>query len=121
MKKKLTFVIIFYLYIPLFGGIEERETSPPFRGNFAHTMTPDTTFGFGQNIFEKNSFLFYPLYTQLSGKDFSTIQLTPSFVYAVTDSLSLYAGLPIIVKQKNDGCTQRGIGNLFAQLEYAIL
>lgn len=101
--------------IPLAASeITEKST-----GNFAHKITPATTFGIGQNIFEKNAIVAYVEFDQLSYKDDSFMQLVPSFIYAFSDSLSFYTGLPILLKQKKGEDTQRGIGNLFAELEYA--
>ena len=95
--------------------------SPPREGNFAHDQLPFTTFSFGQNIFDKNTFLIYPFFSQCVGKNFSEVELLPAFLYAFTDSFSLYVELPLILKDKSDGVTRRGIGNLFAQCEYALI
>lgn len=117
MKKTL---ILCLFFIPL-HGIEERQTPPPFRGNFARKIVPSNTFAFGQNIFDKNTWVVYPTLTQCSGENSSDISLIPSFIYAPTDSFSIYTGLPIILKQKSDSETQRGIGDLFVSLEYAVI
>lgn len=95
------------------------EISEESTGNFAHKRIPATTFGFGQNIFAKNEFVAYAKFDQVSYTNGSLLQLVPSFVYGLRDSLSLQVGLPLILKSKTDSETQRGIGDLFATLEYA--
>ena len=120
--KRLIFVITLLIPFVSHAAKEEIESpSPPEIGNFAHTFSPFSTFAFGQNIFVKNTFLFYPSLFQCAGKNFTSIELTPAVLYSPTDSFSVYAGLPIVLKDTSDGVTQRGIGDFFFQCEYALI
>lgn len=118
-----SFRIFIFLSLPLQAAFTERQkkSKPVHKGNFLYAILPGNTFAFGQNIFEKKTLVFYPTFSQLAGKDSSTIKFFPAFIYAFTNDLSLYVGLPIVPKDKENSCTLRGIGSMFVQLEYAFI
>jgi hypothetical protein len=98
-----------------------QDGSHPSRGNFAHRMAPGTTFGFGQNILEANHVYWYPYFQQQAGMATNQIEIVPAILYMFSDSLSLYMGLPLLLQQKNNDCSQRGVENLFVQGEYVFI
>ena len=88
-------------------------------GNFLNEITPSTVFGFGQDVISKNQFVIFLNVAQQKADTENLVALYPSFLYGITDALSLYVVIPTIPKFRVDSTTSRGLGNISAQLEYA--
>ncbi len=115
-------LIVCFLYTSALA-IEDRIEPPshPKKGNFSHAINPGNTFAFGQNIVTKGALDIYPTFNACKGEDFSYVAITPSIIYGLSNRCSFYVGLPIVAHQKNsDQKVQRGVENLFAQIEYAL-
>ena|SRR3990167_373925 len=96
-------------------------STPEHRKNLAYTLTPVTTFGFGQNIVDKKNLLFYPYIYFFTGKNTHLVELAPAFLYGITNWLSLYVIIPFFTPYKINGVTSSGLSNIIIQMEYAFI
>lgn len=90
------------------------------KGNLAlpESQQPGPLFGFGQNVIQKGAFQVSGAFDQNKGEDKNVVRAVPSFLYAVTDSFSLYLFSEIDLYHKQDGQRSSGMDNVAVQLEY---
>jgi hypothetical protein len=91
-------------------------------GNFALPLSqqPAPLFSFGQNLVDKHDFLAFINYNQLKGPRSNFIDMVPSILYGVTDTLSLFVELPIAAKFMHEGSKSHGVSDLIVQLEQIV-
>lgn len=97
------------------------EKKPPKIGNLAlpPSQQPSALFGFGGNIVDMGEIQFFFFADGFVGKHKTVIDLIPSVLFGVTDSLSLFFNFPFTPRYKNDSDTSNGLLDFFIQLEYA--
>ncbi len=91
-------------------------------GNFALPLSqqPAPLFSFGQNLVDKGDMLVFVNYNQLKGPRSNFIDVVPSILYGLTDTLSLFVELPIAAKFQHEGFTSHGVSDLVVQLEQIV-
>ncbi|RUR18723.1 hypothetical protein ELY21_07190 [Legionella sp. km535] len=96
---------------------------PPSIGNFAlpTAQQPSPLVSFGQNIVDRGQRQLFlePTYIQAPMEHFTTA--TPSFLYGLYDTASLYISLPVAVSYREDTSHSSGLSDALIQLEYAFL
>ena len=94
----------------------------PKEGNFSLPVSqqPPTLFSFGQNLVDEGDFITWIYPVQLKGKQKSSVELIPSFLYGLTTELSLFIELPVAVKVKNGNQTFRDFDDMLIQLEQVV-
>lgn len=100
---------------------DPKERQPEKRGNFALPVSqqPAPLIGFGQNIMDRGDTQLFTYFDQLNGINQKSIAVTPTLLYAIRDSASLFIGLPIIAKAVSDNTCSSGVGDIIVQGEYA--
>jgi hypothetical protein len=89
-------------------------------GNLAlsSALAPGPLFSFGQNIIDKHDFLLWESLEVLKARNSRYLLGTTSFLYGVSDTLSLLANVPIAKYQQNRACN-KGLSNISLQAEWA--
>lgn len=95
------------------------ETLP--LGNFAlpTALEPGPLFGFGQTIVDENDFLLLEEYYYQQAGSLKYNVLHSSLLYGITDNLSVYFNVPVILSSKQNNCKSAGVSDIFIQGEYA--
>lgn len=90
-------------------------------GNFSlpAAQQPGPLVSFGQNILDKENVQLYTLLQYLNASEKTFTALSPSLLYAITDSLSLFMRLRCIVDATLNNVSLRTIENAVIQGEYA--
>lgn len=113
--------IVLFFFSLVCNAEERNEEKPPAIGNFALSVSqqPGPLVSFGENILSAKE-------TQLSlfaddyiGVDKHFVDLIPSVLYGITDSLSIYLNVPYALSYQLGQQKSSGIEDAFAQLEYA--
>lgn len=124
MKKNifiLSICFILFNFTPKIDAREEDKIEYIKEGNIAlpTSQQPGPLFSFGQNIVDKNDFQIFSFIEHLKGKNKQFDEVTPISLYGITDNVSLYIGLPIAIKLKQNNFSSSGIEDLIVELEYA--
>ena len=100
---------------------KKEEIKPLEVGNFAlpSSQQPGPLISFGQNIIEQGQVQAFVMADYFRNKDGYTTIIAPSFVYAFRDDLTIFAGVPIYPKNREDENHSSGCGDAFIQFEYA--
>ena len=106
--------ILFCFFIPCLALAHSAH-----KGNLAGSRFPATLFGFGQNIIHQNKSILYANMLQQKATQEEVVAFYPSFLYGITNYLSLYVSIPTVPKFELNEVTVHGLGNISAQLEYA--
>ncbi len=88
-------------------------------GNLSVIQQPFPLFSFGQTIMDKHDALVYNYTDVYQARHSQEIDVTPSFLYGITDDLALFIEVPVVTKAKETHHRSSGIADLVAQLEYA--
>lgn len=101
----------------------EEDLPQPKKGNFAlpQTQQPSPMIGFGQNIVDKGQTQLFIFASDYAGINQHFITATPSLLYGITDSLSLFLSLPYSVSNQVGSHHSSGFNDGSAQLEYAFI
>lgn len=117
--KKIFFILFLYSFCCYSKGDEDKEIVK--EGNLAlpSSQQPGPLFSFGQNIIDKGDFQTYTYLDQLKGINKNIIEVSPSFLYGISDSFSVFGYFPFAVTNKlNNNCSS-GIEDMYVQFEYA--
>jgi hypothetical protein len=92
-------------------------------GNFAipASQIPGPLLSLGDNIIDKGDIQIQMLSTFARGQKKSSTKVQPSLLYGINDATSLLVGLPYAIKNKDGSSTSAGVGDLFADIEYAYI
>jgi len=117
--KKLFLILLTFISV---NAKVEEEIEPLKEGNLSLPPSQQILplFAFGQNIIQKGAFLVECYLDYLKGKDKKALAVIPSFLYAITDSCSVFMDFPIVVENKVDNKKSSGSGDFLIQFEYAI-
>jgi hypothetical protein len=98
------------------------EVKQPKVGNFALPVSqqPGPLMSIGQNFLTQGELISWVYALQLKDQRGSYDQVVPSFLYGLTDELSLLVELPIVVKSKQDTCIVRDFSDIVVQLEKVV-
>lgn len=90
-------------------------------GNFVLPVSqePGPLINFGENIVDKGQTILYIFADDYSGIDKGQVDVIPSFLYGITDSLSVFFNVPAAAKFKQNQNHYSGLEDAFLQLEYA--
>ena len=123
----LLFHLILLVLLPLnlYATNQEANTSdtsqPPSIGNFGlpSSQQPSPLVSFGQNIINEGQRQLFmeQTYIQAPLQHFTTG--TPSFLYGLYDTASLFISLPVAMSYKQDQDHSSGVSDALIQLEYA--
>lgn len=116
---KRTILFIFYA---IAIHAREEDNGPSLKeGNLAlpTSQQPSPLFCFGQNIVDKGDFQLFGLANCLVGDQKNFSELTPYFIYGISDTFSLTAGIPFATQFKINNDKSSGIQDIFVQGEYA--
>jgi len=99
----------------------KQEIKPLEVGNFAlpTSQQPGPLISFGQNIIDKGQAQAFVMADYFRNRDGYTTILAPSLLYAFRDDLTIFAGVPIFPKNRQDENHSSGCGDAFIQFEYA--
>jgi hypothetical protein len=120
--RALCFIGLFILSYNLWASNStSEEKEPPTEGIFSlpYSQQPGPFFAFGQNIIEKNQLQYVLTPNYAKGKNQSYLDLTPSFVYGLSDTASVYATLPFALHYQTGEEHSSGVSDASLQLEYA--
>lgn len=97
------------------------KEEPPRIGNFALPLSQQLgpLVSFGQNIIKKNQTQIFFFANDTVGVDRYEVDVIPAFLYAFTDSSSIYFVVPIGVSLKNKNNYSSGLQDAAMQFEYA--
>jgi hypothetical protein len=109
------------------GDKEEKDKAPDTsklvkEGNLAFptSQQPNPLVSFGQNILNKKQAQFLLLTSDLEGKKFYDVVISPSILYGFTDELSIYLTAPFAVRLRDGHDHSSGAEDATIQLEYAL-
>jgi len=115
----------FSLLTATVNAISPRATTvpvqPPNVGLFSlpSSQAPGTFFSFGQNIIDKHQLQITLDPSYIKGDDQSFLLLTPSVLYGLSDSASLYFTVPYALDYRSGNQHAAGIADSNVQFEYA--
>lgn len=104
--------------------LEAKEEKEPVEqvkeGNFLLPLSqqPSPLFSLGQNVVDKGDFMAFLALLPLFGPKKHSIGAVPYLLYGISDSCSIGLGIPFSFI-KDDGNRSSGLGDIFAQIEYA--
>ncbi|HSC24603.1 MAG TPA: hypothetical protein VLB80_00090, partial [Candidatus Babeliales bacterium] len=124
MKKKYFVLSLSFLFTFLAMGKEnvkwvKEKIVQVKTGNFSLPVSqqPGPLIAFGQNIVDKGEWLVLTRVDQLKAHKKSFIEVAPSVIYGINDTISLFIELPIATKFQLNNNVARGIGDLLVQCE----
>jgi hypothetical protein len=127
IKKRYSFfILIIFLAFSVTAKESENWTDHKVKivheGNFALPLSqqPAPLFSFGQNLVDKNDFLVFVYPSQIKGPQNNFVEVVPSLLYGLTDTLSLFIELPIATKITYQNEKSHGLGDLIVQLEQVV-
>lgn len=102
-------------------GDKKDEDSPPEIGNFAlpSSQQPGPLLSFGQNIIDKKNFQAFLLVDDYTTRDGYFVDVAPNFVYAFSDTSSVFINVPFAKYKQGPDCHSSGIEDLTVQFEHA--
>ena len=120
------FVIMRYIAFLLFTCLLcAREAVLPScrEGNFSvpASQSQAPLIGFGQNIIDQGQMQLFLFGATHIGNNKHRIDVVPSFLYGITNDLSLFISAPVAVNQRNGSSHSSGVKDVSVQLEYAII
>ena len=125
MKNKIIFTVSFISilcmdFISARTNHNPKEPTPPEIGilSMPTVQEPGPLVGFGQNVVDKHNAQILLLGAKLSGQGEHFVDLAPSFLYGITDTLSLFFTVPYAVSYKQDAYHSSGVGDTLLQFEY---
>lgn len=97
------------------------KEEPPKIGNFAvpEEQQPGSLIAFGENIVNKDTKKFLIFADDFGGVNQHFIDFYPSFIYGITDNLSILVTTPIAIDYQSNSSRSRGLEDSVIQLEYA--
>ena len=101
-------------------AISEKDKIVPMKiGNFSlpTSQQPGPLVGFGQNIVDKGDFQIFLYGDRFKGIHKSGAEIIPSFLYGITNTLSLFVQIPVAVKFKFENFVSHGLEDISLQLE----
>lgn len=100
---------------------DESSSEPISAGNLALPISqqPGPLFGFGQNIVDKGDKQGFLTIDDIQGKRKCFVDFTPTFLYGISNNLSVFAYLPIASRFRTDGRCSAGFEDMVVQFEYA--
>lgn len=113
---KIIFITLF-LSISLYAEEEEPEKE----GNFSlpSSQQPSGLFAFGGNVIDKSEIQLFLFADDFVGKNRVISDVIPSFLYGISDELSILFNFPFSPEML-DGCQRSsGLEDFYCQLEYA--
>lgn len=101
-------------------GTEEAEKTVKI-GNLAFPVSqqPTPLISFGQNVLNKNQAQAYVLTNEFKGDDQYFVNMVPSYIYGLTDNLTIFLSAPFAVRYRQKNHHTSGPGDALVQLEYA--
>lgn len=128
-KIYILFLLIIIFPLVVYADVKNNNTEkeekvkeePPKIGNFSlrGSQQPGSLIGIGQNILDKNQLQLYLFGDYFEGVRQHMVDLMPSLLYGITDSLSIFLTLPVAVSYKYNENHSSGLGDASIQLEYA--
>jgi len=120
------YVLIIAIIMPTFSIVgkavrEDGKIEQIKVGNFALPLSQQAgpLFSFGQNIIDKGDSLLLASFNQLRGSGINFKEVTPAFLYGITDNFSLFLQLPIAANFKFENSSSHGLEDFLVQFEYA--
>jgi len=103
-------------------GNKEEEIEQPRIGNFAlpTAQQPTPLVSFGQNIVDEKDLKLFTYAGYLRGHKKLFAEVIPAVLYGIKDRLSVFVGLPIAAKFRDDCQVSSGPEDIFVQFEGAI-
>ncbi|MBS0357698.1 MAG: hypothetical protein JSS53_00290 [Proteobacteria bacterium] len=119
IKNLFIFLILFFISSLVYASRD--DSSFPKTGNFAlsSSQQPGPLVGFGQNIVDKNQKIFFLLADDFKNSGSQFIDIAPSFLYGITDNLSVYFNMPIAADYRSGSQHAAGLEDSSVQFEYA--
>lgn len=116
------FILIFNTPMLARTSTEKAKAKQIKVGNFAlpAAQQPGPLVSFGQNILDKGDIQLYTQIQYLNGDNKSFTAFTPSILYAITDSLSLFMRLRSVLDARFNNESFNSLENAVIQGEYAI-
>lgn len=123
IKKFFLIFIIFFisptiLYCP---HPEKGKGEAPKIGNFAlpGSQQQGPLVSLGQNIIGKNQLQAYLFTDFFKGTKIHAADAVPSILFGITDAISLFFNIPVVISYREDNNRSSGLSDLFMQFEYA--
>ncbi len=104
------FFLLSLVFIPTIFGLIGPDHLPYASG-------PGPLFSFGQNVQQKNGFVYRQIYAYTETDFHSILLIHNHFYYGITDYLTFVLKQPIIAKNFQTGVNGRGLGNTRIELE----
>lgn len=100
----------------------EREIVHENIGNFSlpASQQQGPLLSFGQNIVNKGDFQFYNFFGSVQGKNRKIGNITPGFLYGLSDKSSLFVYMPVVVTNHSDNPLYKWIQDLNIEFEWAL-
>lgn len=117
MKKHVyAFVLLSFL-----TNMTKASNEPPAMGNFSLPVSqqPAPFYSFGQNIINKSDAQFFLTPNGAKGATSHYLELSPSFLYGLSDQASVLVTLPYLVNNTSNTAHSSGYSDLNVQAEYA--
>lgn len=100
---------------------DEKKEEPPKIANFMlrGSQQPGSFISFGQNIIDKNQWIYSVSGLVIRGPHTRNDVYTPYIIYGISDKLSVNVSLPIVAQSRHFEDRSSGFGDLAIALEYA--
>lgn len=100
---------------------DDEEKKPLKLGNLSlkSSQQPGPLVGFGENIIDKGQTQFFLVADEYKRREGYFIDVIPSFLYGITDSLSVFFNVPEAIRYKEKNHRSSGLEDVFVQFEYA--
>lgn len=100
---------------------EKKEDEPPAIGNFSlsSSQQPYGLFAFGGNVIDKGETQLFVFSDEFVGQKKFLLEVIPSYLYGITNELSLFLNFPFSPSAKDQDAKSSGWQDFFFQLEYA--
>lgn len=100
---------------------KEVGSEEPRGGNFAlpGSQRPGPLIGFGENIIDQHEIQMYLAPDDFIGSNKHAVDLVSTFIYGITDRLSILLNAPVALSFKQDQNHSSGWEDLLLQIEYA--
>lgn len=98
----------------------DTQDSPPARGNFSllSSQQPGPLMSFGEDIINKNVTQLYLFTDDFAGVNQHFVDVMPSVLYGITDSLSIFINAPYAASYRTGKARSSGFEDAFVQMEY---
>lgn len=115
------FILMTLFLIPSLYAEEVKEEDPKKVGNFSlpSSQQPSGLFAFGGNVIDKGERQVFLFADEFIGKHKIVSDVIPSFLYGITDNLSILFNFPFSPKMLDDCHQSTGLEDYYLQLEYA--